>query len=97
MTVATVEVNGSRLAYERAGAQTGLPVVLVHAGVCDQRMWMTSSRSSPKGTTPSVTTLVDLDDPTAPRVSTTSAPISPVYFSRLVSIEPRWWVCRGGR
>lgn len=31
------EVNGARIAYEVAG--TGRPVVLIHAGICDQRMW----------------------------------------------------------
>lgn len=30
-------INGARLHYERAGA--GMPVVLLHAGVADHRMW----------------------------------------------------------
>ena len=30
-------INGARIHYERAGA--GLPVVLLHAGVADLRMW----------------------------------------------------------
>jgi pimeloyl-ACP methyl ester carboxylesterase len=33
----TVEVSGARLSYEAAG--TGHPLVLLHAGVADQRMW----------------------------------------------------------
>jgi pimeloyl-ACP methyl ester carboxylesterase len=36
-TVEFAEVNGARLAYEIAGR--GRPVVLVHAGVADKRMW----------------------------------------------------------
>ncbi len=32
-----VEVNGARLFYEVAG--TGRPIVLVHAGIADSRMW----------------------------------------------------------
>jgi pimeloyl-ACP methyl ester carboxylesterase len=32
-----VEANGARLAVEVAGA--GAPVLLVHAGICDRRMW----------------------------------------------------------
>jgi pimeloyl-ACP methyl ester carboxylesterase len=31
------EVNGARLAYEVAGQ--GHPLVLIHAGICDSRMW----------------------------------------------------------
>lgn len=31
------EVNGARLYYEVAGA--GQPLVLIHAGICDSRMW----------------------------------------------------------
>ena len=30
-------VNGARIFYERAGE--GLPVILLHAGVADHRMW----------------------------------------------------------
>ena len=33
----TVEANGARLPYEIAGS--GFPLVLVHAGVADRRMW----------------------------------------------------------
>ncbi|MBY8873026.1 alpha/beta hydrolase [Micromonospora sp. PLK6-60] len=32
-----IEVNGTRLAYDEAGS--GTPVVLVHAGIADRRMW----------------------------------------------------------
>lgn len=32
-----LEINGARLHVESAGA--GAPIVLVHAGVCDSRMW----------------------------------------------------------
>ena len=32
-----VEVNGARLFYQVAG--TGRPIVLVHAGIADSRMW----------------------------------------------------------
>ncbi|MEU2614402.1 alpha/beta hydrolase [Micromonospora sp. NPDC007271] len=32
-----IEVNGATLAYDEAG--TGSPVVLVHAGIADRRMW----------------------------------------------------------
>ncbi len=31
------EVNGARLYYEVGGA--GHPLVLIHAGICDSRMW----------------------------------------------------------
>ena len=27
------------IAYDRAGPRGGLPVVLIHAGVADRRMW----------------------------------------------------------
>ncbi|HSF61365.1 MAG TPA: alpha/beta fold hydrolase [Gaiellaceae bacterium] len=37
MTVGVAPVNGGRLAYEVEGEGPGL--VLVHAGVCDRRMW----------------------------------------------------------
>ncbi|MFD0787943.1 alpha/beta fold hydrolase, partial [Micromonospora azadirachtae] len=32
-----IEVNGTTLAYDDAGA--GTPVVLLHAGIADRRMW----------------------------------------------------------
>lgn len=32
-----VDVEGTQLYYEVAG--TGEPVVLIHAGICDSRMW----------------------------------------------------------
>ncbi|MEV0152769.1 alpha/beta hydrolase [Micromonospora sp. NPDC050686] len=35
--MAKIEVNGARLAYDEAGS--GSPVVLVHAGIADRRMW----------------------------------------------------------
>ncbi|MFE9694406.1 alpha/beta fold hydrolase [Micromonospora sp. NPDC005806] len=35
--MATIEVNGAQLAYDEAG--NGSPVVLVHAGIADRRMW----------------------------------------------------------
>lgn len=34
-----VQLNGARIHYERAGAGGGFPVVLLHAGVADSRMW----------------------------------------------------------
>jgi pimeloyl-ACP methyl ester carboxylesterase len=36
-----VEANGARLAVEIAGQENREPVVLVHAGICDRRMWRT--------------------------------------------------------
>ncbi|HEX8189835.1 MAG TPA: alpha/beta hydrolase, partial [Pyrinomonadaceae bacterium] len=36
-TRGTAEVNGARLHFELAGA--GRPLVLLHAGICDGRMW----------------------------------------------------------
>jgi 3-oxoadipate enol-lactonase len=36
-TSGVAEVNGARLHYDAAGA--GFPLVLVHAGICDRRMW----------------------------------------------------------
>ncbi|RKN39112.1 alpha/beta fold hydrolase [Micromonospora endolithica] len=35
--MAKIEVNGATLAYDEAG--TGSPVVLLHAGIADRRMW----------------------------------------------------------
>ncbi|MFR9776789.1 alpha/beta fold hydrolase [Micromonospora sp. MS34] len=35
--MAKIEVNGAQLAYDEAGS--GSPVVLVHAGIADRRMW----------------------------------------------------------
>ena len=32
-----VELNGARIHYQRSGA--GYPVVFLHAGVADSRMW----------------------------------------------------------
>ncbi|MGW4297002.1 alpha/beta fold hydrolase, partial [Micromonospora chersina] len=32
-----IEVNGTQLAYDEAGS--GTPVVLLHAGIADRRMW----------------------------------------------------------
>ena len=40
------EANGARLYYEVAGA--GPPLVLVHAGIADRRMWDRQSGRSPK-------------------------------------------------
>lgn len=37
MTGKYLEINGARLWYEEAGQ--GLPVIFVHAGIADQRMW----------------------------------------------------------
>jgi 3-oxoadipate enol-lactonase len=36
-TASTVDVNGARLTYDLAG--DGSPLILIHAGVCDRRMW----------------------------------------------------------
>ncbi|MFJ8580459.1 alpha/beta fold hydrolase [Micromonospora sp. NPDC093277] len=35
--MAKIEINGAQLAYDEAGS--GSPVVLVHAGIADRRMW----------------------------------------------------------
>ena len=37
VTDGVVKVNGAEIHYDEQGA--GQPVVLVHAGVCDRRMW----------------------------------------------------------
>lgn len=37
MTAGSISPAG--IAYDRAGPQTGLPVVLIHAGIADRRMW----------------------------------------------------------
>lgn len=39
MTLLTVPINGSSFVYEIAG--TGFPVVFIHAGIADRRMWET--------------------------------------------------------
>ncbi len=37
MTYQFAEINGTKIHYELAG--TGDPLVLIHAGICDSRMW----------------------------------------------------------
>ncbi|TMD75453.1 MAG: alpha/beta hydrolase, partial [Chloroflexi bacterium] len=31
------DINGARIHYERSGA--GVPLILLHAGIADSRMW----------------------------------------------------------
>lgn len=47
-SVHKITVNGASIAYDEAG--TGSPVVLLHAGIADRRMWRGSCPRSPPGT-----------------------------------------------
>jgi len=37
--LSSTSLSPARIAYDRAGPRAGLPVVLIHAGIADRRMW----------------------------------------------------------
>lgn len=47
MTTTTLRTSGG-IAYDRAGPRVDSPVVLLHAGIADRRMWEPQWRVSPK-------------------------------------------------